>query len=246
MSGAHRYHENLTRLTIADIMIRDDLHREPVEALEDLLSRSLHDRELEHVDLVAAKMLEQYPTHRAALTALLETRIAQSQPKKAESRLLRAAQREPDSVGIRELLVILYQHIGEHEKAARVQRNVAALRRRAAAPPTLLEFSELAALNPADSCPSLVLDQVVSDPLSCPSLVVSPADVAPDTCGTIVLSHEIHVAPVPPGPGAPPPDPRTAERDRSGQPAIARRPDRFAARLRLRRPLRSLIVHRIE
>ncbi len=100
--------------------------------------------------------------------------------------------------------MILYQHIGEHEKAARVQRNVAALRRRAAAPPTLLEFSELAALNPADSCPSLVLDQVLSDPLSCPSLVVSPADLAPDTCGTIVLSHEIRVAPVPPGPGAPP------------------------------------------
>jgi len=89
--------------------------------------------------LVAQRIIELHPTHRAALASLARAKIDLGSPTDAEASICDALLGAPGSVSLRQLLAELYEASGKRDAADRVRREICdAQRWRGGDPPTSL------------------------------------------------------------------------------------------------------------
>ena len=115
------------RLSIADLLVRDDLEGEPREEFDALLQEAAERRDPEQIAIVCRAILQLFPGDPQALLELARMRLAQGACKEAVGYLDTALRRKPDDRILLETLARALETRGDHRRARTAKRKISEL-----------------------------------------------------------------------------------------------------------------------
>jgi tetratricopeptide (TPR) repeat protein len=115
------------RLSLADLMLRENLRDEARAELEGLLGEVERLQQTEGIERVATALLAQFPDAAAGARSLARVKLAQGHARQAVDHLRRALPRHPDDIPLREVLVEALEATGQRDAVQSVWREVAEL-----------------------------------------------------------------------------------------------------------------------
>lgn len=172
-----------SRLSVADLLMRDDLAGEPLEAFEELLQEVRRSRDAEQISLVAERILGLDSSHLPAHAALVDAKLTLASAEDAIPYLEAALILLPDEITLRRLLIRVHESLEEPTRARNLRREIhfhhqsrgEHLQARAL-------LAEIESTDEGGTSPSITLREIVSDPSSAPSLLLTEILAEPDTC----------------------------------------------------------------
>jgi len=179
-----------TKLGVGDLLVREDLSSEPIEAFELLLAEVQYRGDAEHTLLVARHLLERQASHYDALAGIVDAMTDLGNGEDAVPFLEAALMEAPDDIPLRNLLVSAHENLGERTRANSVRAEISHLHvmRGEGTQARLALCPEVAAMQRAslgqnkgarsDSGSTITLDQVLES-------------VESDSCSTITLRGAI-------------------------------------------------------
>ncbi len=119
-----------TKLSLADLLIREDLQAEPREAFLELLHELAAARNLDGMERVCEVMLRQFKDDPEALAVLARVRLQRGATEEAIAMLETALLRVPDDLAMLQTLASAYEACGDRCRAAELVAEIARLHRR--------------------------------------------------------------------------------------------------------------------
>jgi hypothetical protein len=173
-------------LSIADLLVRDDLDSEPREALDLLLSEVTRKGDREQVLLVCKTMLDIFSNDPVVLRSVARAKLCLGIADEAVALLESALLQTPDDIGLLQALASAYEACGDRSRASQVTREIAGLYRRS----RLQVPGSGSSKHPDEdadpetgTAPSIIL---TDEPSTAPSIILTQEPVTPPS---IVLAE---------------------------------------------------------